>query len=105
MSDVYPKYIIETDPDYGDCLIIGQVEFHKHLAVDKTKVKGGGWWKREENHFIFRDCSHDFGQASLEDVKACIENDNVYTNNTCVNSIAKEFKFSYDTGCELIPLN
>ena len=46
--DVFPKFIIETDDDHGDCLIISKCTYHRELAIDKDKVKGGGW-------FVFKD--------------------------------------------------
>jgi hypothetical protein len=38
--DVFPKFIVE-----GNELIIGQCTYHKQLATDTAKVKGGGLWK------------------------------------------------------------
>lgn len=37
MDDVFPKFIVE-----GNELIIGKCTFHKQLATDPAKVKGGG---------------------------------------------------------------
>lgn len=36
----HPKFIIENDN-----LILGKVQFHKHLATDSKGVKGGGWYE------------------------------------------------------------
>jgi len=49
--DVFPKFIIETDSEKGDCLSIARVTCHNQIVVDKTKVKGGGWFlmTRETN--------------------------------------------------------
>lgn len=75
MADVFPKFIVE-----GNELIIGKCTFHKQLASDPTKVKGGGWWrwKQEEKEFLLYGESDDFGKASIEDIKTCIEAGNVF---------------------------
>lgn len=105
--NLFPKYIIETDDELGNCLILSKCSFHHELVTDKNKVKGGGWFKYDssKNMFIFFGDSHEFGQAKLEDVKKCVEEDKVFTNPHLTHSIAKNFKFKYDTGSELIELN
>jgi len=107
MKDLFPKYIIETDDELGNCLILSKCSFHHELVTDKEKVHGGGWYKvdLEKKIFTFYGDSHDFGQASLEDVKKAVEEDKVFTNPYLTHSIAKDFKFKYDTGSELIDLN
>ena len=52
--DSFPKFIIETDDEIGDCLIIAKCTYHHELAIDKTKVKGGGVvdFKRKRICFI-----------------------------------------------------
>ena len=67
--DSFPKFIIETDDEIGDCLIISKCTYHHQLAIDKTKVKGGGWWTLKENVFVLYEKSEQFGRASLEDIK------------------------------------
>ena len=69
-----PKWIIED----GE-LIIGKVAFHKDLALDKTKVKGGGWFSfdSKKNTFYLYASSEDFGYAKLEDVKNAVESGKV----------------------------
>lgn len=101
----YPKFIIETDDDFGDCLIIGKCTYHKHLATNRDMVKGGGWFTLKDDTFTFRGRSEDFGTAKLEDIKKCIENDNVFMSYVLSDSIASEYKFLYNTETELIPLN
>jgi hypothetical protein len=51
--DVFPKFIIETDDQEGDCLIVAKCTYHKQLATDITKVKGGGWWTLDRDNSIF----------------------------------------------------
>ena len=99
---VFSKFIVE-----GNNLIMAKCTYHKQLATDKTKVKGGGWFKfdADKRAFIFGGESHDFGRAKVEDIKNCIESDNIYNNSRCSRKIGNEFKFLYDTGSELIPLN
>jgi hypothetical protein len=103
--DLFPKFIIETDDELGDCLIISKCSYHKDLVTDKEKVKGGGWFIFKDDTFTLNGSSHDFGAAKLENIKECIKNDNVYTNPYFTHSIAKKYKFIYDTQSELIPLN
>ena len=98
--DVFPKFIIETDNELGDCLIIAKCTYHKQLVTDTSKVKGGGWWKlnQETNTFILYGQSEDFGKATFENIKKCIESGNVYRNSSCINT----YNFSYDKGSEII---
>lgn len=105
--DVFPKFIIETDDEIGDCLIIAKCTYHKQLATFPEKVKGGGWWTKdfEKSTFTLHGSSDDFGKAKLEDIKACVFNGNVFTNSSCMNSIANKFTFLYDTGSELVLLD
>ena len=101
--DLFPKYIVEDD-----CLIIGKVSYHKELATDKTKVKGGGWfrWDNEGSKriLILYGSSNDFGKASLNDVKICVEAGKVFTDKFQINELPNEIGILYDTGTELIKL-
>ena len=103
--DIFPKFIIETDDDLGDCLIISKCTYHKELVIDPTKVKGGGWFRFENGAFTLYGESHDLGAATFEDIKRCVESGNVYSNPTCSFPIANKYKFFYDTQSEIIPLN
>lgn len=98
---LHPKFIVEND-----CLIISKVAYHRDLATDRKSVKGGGLFRflPETNTFVFYGMSYDFGAASLEDVKKCIELGNVYSNKLKTHSIAKEHHFAYDTGTEIVNL-
>ena len=93
--EVYNKFIIETDDQLGDCMIIAKCTFHKQLVVDKTKVKGGGWWARNKNTITLFGDSHDFGAAKIEDIAKCVQNRRCYTNNSLMNKISSDFKFFY----------
>ena len=94
---VFPKFIIETDPKFGDCLIISNCTYHKQLANDITKVKGVGMFRFDStiNTIFLSGKSQDFGKASLEDIKNCIKLGNVFTNNTLKYSITQKRNFSY----------
>lgn len=95
----FPKFIIEDGK-----LIIGKVFYHKDLCTDPTKVKGGGWfYNKDINEIVFHKDSHDFGKASLEDVKSCVINNCVVDKRG--DKILIGYKFYYDTGSELIKLN
>ena len=97
--DVFSKFIIED----GN-LILSRVTYHKQIATDHSKVKGGGWFRREENKFIFYGDSQDFGKAKIEDIQECIKSGNVFSNKMLLYSIADKHTFAYDTGSEIIEL-
>lgn len=97
--DVFPKFIIESDTIEGDCLIIAKCKYHKQLAVDHTKVKGGGWWylDHETSTFTLRGESHDFGRAKLEDIMDCIKRGKVFSSPTLTRNFHEEgYKFQYE---------
>lgn len=76
----HPKFIIETDIEEGDFLLIGKCEFHEELATDREKVKSGGWWclDKDKTTFILSGASVDFGRATKEDILNCIQNKRVF---------------------------
>jgi len=100
--DLQPKFIIEDN-----ALILGKVTFHKHLANDISKVRGGGWfvYHHDSKTFILHGESHQFGKARLEDIQKCVESGEVYTNKSKTHSIAKDFTFYYDKYSEKVKLN
>lgn len=104
--EIYPKFVVITDDEYGLCLIIAKCTFHKQLHPDVTKIKGGGFWdlNRETNTFTLSGSSHDFGAATIEDIQTCINNNNVYTNSSLCRNITNKYKFEYDTQSEIIKL-
>jgi len=103
--ELFPKFIIKTDGLLGNCLILSRCTYHKDLATDISKVKGGGFWVKKDNMFIFNGSSHDFGKASFEDIQNCVLKGNVYTNPYMTHSIADKHSFGYDSGTEIIILN
>jgi hypothetical protein len=102
--DIFPKFIIETDAELGDCLIIAKCTYHKDLVMNKEKVKGGGRWILKDKTFILYGDSHDFGKAKLDDIESCIIKERVFTNPFLTNTIAKRYTFAYDTGTEILIL-
>lgn len=102
--DVFPKFIIETFPEEGDCLIISKVTFHNEMVTNKENVKGGGWFTLKNNVLTFRGQSEEFGAATIEDIQKCIELENIYTNPYLLTNISKKYTFKYDIGSEIIDL-
>lgn len=101
---LFPKFIIED----GN-LIISKVTFHKDIACDIKNVKGGGWFKiNNDVHpktITFHGDSHDFGKAKFEDIKKCVEEKKVFSNKYLTSNLSDLYKFLYDTCTELIELN
>lgn len=97
----FSKFIIE-----GENLILMKVTFHKQIATDATKVKGGGWFKylQHTDMFVFSGDSHDFGPAKFEDIQQCVKNGKVFTDNRLYRNISHKHNFGYDTGSEIIEL-
>lgn len=99
MMEKLPKFIIE-----GDNLIIMKVLYHHEIVTDKTKVKGGGWFKKQDDMFVFYGESHDFGKAKFEDIENCIKNGNIFSDNSLYRNISEKHRFGYDTGTEIIEI-
>jgi len=59
------KWIIE-----GRDFKLGNVDFHREFAKDKSKVIGGGYWHidRVSNILYLYSKSEDFGNVSLADI-------------------------------------
>ena len=100
MNDVFPKFIVE-----GNNLIIGKVTYHKDLVTDKTQVKGGGFWNwnKDKKEFILSGDSYDFGRATAEDIKSCIDAGNVFFSFIGGRKI-EDHTFLLDTRFEIIKL-
>lgn len=95
--DVYPKFIIETDEQVGDCLIIAKCTYHNQIATDITKVKGGGWWIKSSDNttFTLYGESHEFGRARIENIANCVHRKKVFSNPSLIINIANNFNFQY----------
>jgi hypothetical protein len=101
MNTVFPKFIVE-----GDVLVIAKCTYHHQLVNNKKDVKGGGWWRLSEDRkaFILHGESHDFGKASIKDIKDCISQHMVFTDRYEIHNIYDRYNFQYDTGTEIIEL-
>jgi hypothetical protein len=101
MHDVFPKFIVE-----GNELIIGNCTYHKQLASDPLKVKGGGWWKldRERKEFLLYGESDDFGKPSIDVIKSCIAAGNVFLSYSGGKNVS-DHTFYLKAGIETIKLN
>lgn len=97
----YSKFIIEN----GN-LILAKVTFHKEIVKDASKVKGGGWFRyvHDTKTFVFFGDSTDFGEAKLEDIKTCVKDGKIYSDNRLYRNLTEKYNFSYDTGSEVIEL-
>ncbi len=97
--EVFPKFIIE-----GEKIIIGKCSFHKDMVTDKSIVKGGGWFKFVNNMFILYGSSHDFGKASIEDIKECFKTGEVYdrNGNSFLKRYGSKFQFFYSENIEIL---
>lgn len=95
--DVFPKFIIETDDQEGDCLIIAKCTYHKQLATDISKVKGGGWWLLDKENSIFTlyGNSTNFGMAKIEDIANCVQRKKVFSSASLIRNFTDDFKFQY----------
>lgn len=95
--DAFPKFIIETDDQDGDVLVIAKCTYHKELAIDPKKVKGGGWWTldRENSIFTLSGDSHDFGMAKIEDIASCVQRKKAFSNPSLTRNLTDTFKFKY----------
>lgn len=93
---VHPKFIIETDANIGDFLLIASCGYHKEIATDIKRVKGGGWrvLDKKNSTFTFYGESHDFGKANVSDIANCAINKKVFTTPVVMES-PKDFKFLY----------
>ena len=98
MHDVFPKFIVEDNE-----LIIAKCTFHRQLVSNKEKVKGGGLWKldQEKKEFLLYGSSGDFGYATAEDIKACIDAGKVHAGRRNFS----DYTFYLNTGYETIKLN
>lgn len=95
MVDLFPKFIIETDEELGDCLIISKCTYHKDIAINYDMVKGGGFFEFKDGEFILYGKSDQFGEANFIDIANCIKKGNVFNNPFMTHSLTNKYKFSY----------
>jgi len=100
-KNLYPKFIVE-----GDCLIMSAVSFHKELSTVKNRVKGGGWYKMDEENktITFYGRSYDFGAVTPEDILCCIVAGNIFLDKKKKVRLSEDYKFFYENGDIIIEL-
>lgn len=104
--DVFPKFIVQSDTEEGDFLIIAKCTFHKQLAILGEEVKGGGFWEldREISEFTLYGESQDFGRASFDDIQKSIKNKRVFSGISQHRNFTDDFSFVYlDSNGDIIP--
>lgn len=103
--DVYHKFIIATEPELGDYMVVSKCTFHKQLAADGNPVKGGGWYTidNQKKTITFSGESHDFGRAEVSDIIECILADRVYRDKFQLRQLPG-WTFFYDFGSYLLQL-
>ncbi|MEI8087055.1 MAG: hypothetical protein WCG93_12670 [Paludibacter sp.] len=98
---LFPKFIIEEEN-----MILKTVKNHRDIAINASKVKGGGSYifDSETNSYTLYGESYEFGTAKIEDIKKCIEDGKVYTNDILTYSVADKNNFSFYNGSKIIEL-
>ncbi len=96
--DVFPKWIVEDLQEDGVCLILGKATYHKQIAHTVKNVKGGGWWRKDEEakEFYLHGTSEDFGSPSMEDLAKCIQGKRCFTSYALTRNLS-EYKFFWLT--------
>lgn len=102
--EVNRKFIIENYQELGDCLVIAKCDYHKDLVCDENSVKGGGWWRLDDDTITLYGSSEQFGKAELDDILKCFVNNNVFNTPLLEYPITDDFYFIYDNGNERIKI-
>lgn len=104
--DVFPKYIVENDPEdgKGNYLLIGKATYHRELAYDINQVLGGGWWDRKDDTITLHGSSYEFGFVNLQIIKDCILSKRVFTNPYSEDAVSEDYIWYYDKGSEIIKI-
>ena len=102
--EVNRKFIIENYQELGDCLVIAKCDYHKDLVCNEDSVKGGGWWRLDDDTITLYGSSEQFGKAELDDILKCFENGNVFNTPLLEYPITDEVYFIYDNGNERIKI-
>jgi len=97
LMDKFPKFIIETNDELGDCLIVAKCTYHKQLVSDITKTKGGGWWTLDFDNSLFTlyGDSKDLGKAKILDIAKCVQNKKVFQSSSLRRFLTDRYKFQY----------
>lgn len=99
--DIFPKFIVETDDELDKIIILAMCTFHRELASDVSRIKGGGWWvlNRKTNVFTLLGDSHDFGKARIEDIAQCVQQKKVFSSSSMHKNYTDNYTFLYKDDC------
>lgn len=105
MMEVFNKFVIED----GN-LVIAKCSYHNQLVHRSSNkdIRGGLWMiDRGTNTVTLYGSSDQFGMATMEAIKECIDKGEVYTNKYSTHSIADKYNFNYEywEGSEQIIIN
>ena len=105
MTNVFPKFIVE-EYEEGLVIILGKCSFHKQLATDISKVRGGGMWRmdREAGNIYLNGSSYEFGKCSIDDLATCVQNKRVFSSPSMMRNLTEEFRFEFEDFTEKINL-
>ena len=93
--DVFPKFIVERDPELGDCLVVSKCTYHRQLACDAKNVVAGGWWSLDSatSTFTLYGGSTEFGPADVDMLSDCVRRGAVYR--AYMSAKLEGYKFLY----------
>lgn len=92
---------------YKDSILMSHVKYHRDIVPhDVQNIKGGGGFNinRDANTCLFFGDSHEFGSVSYEKLQQCINAQKVFLDTNPQQNISKQYKFTYHTGSEIIPI-
>lgn len=94
---IHPLFIIE-----GDRIIIGKVNDYPNMCKKKRDIKCGGFYRcsRSRKEITFYGYSQEFGAASIDMIKRCVNQNSVYAHRLI--QPLKGFVFLFDTGKEIV---
>lgn len=78
---LHDKFIIENIKDTGICIILGRCKYHRDLAGNESKIRGGGLWSYDKEKEILKlfGESYDFGSCDTKEIEFCVNNDKIFT--------------------------
>ena len=112
-NDLKFKWILgTTEVENGQLekvILCAKCIFHKELKGEFESVKGGGEWyfDRENKEILLYGESHDFGRASIEDIKSVIARNQIYQMRLVIGKKfdVSEYKFFFSESCYCLMLN
>ena len=94
---MFPKFIIEEHPTLGKCIVFSNVKYHRNLTNFPERVLSGGWWSQKDFLITFNGSSEEFGAATIEMIKECVDSNKIFTNNSFKRPLSNKFTFKYKT--------